>query len=84
MDDAEGENGEKKVATTKKPTPKVNTKCKMAIATATDKNNGSLLNFFQKTGQKRNAVNDANDANGNAEIVSNFLLCRKLKSLAIF
>lgn len=56
----------------KKPAKKPS---KLAAAVASDKNNSSLLNFFQKS-QKR-TINEANELC--KEIASHFLINRKLK-----
>lgn len=72
------ENEEKKP---KKPTKKSNTKSKLDLAVTSDKNNASLLSFFQKTASQKRT---ASATNGQVEIVSSFLLNRKLTSLKAF
>ena len=76
----ENEIDEDSKAKTKKPvkksvgTPKSSRQTKLAFATATDKNNATILNFFQKS-QKR----PLNETKSCTEIASLFLLNRKLK-----
>jgi hypothetical protein len=53
---------------------------KLSVAVASEKNNSSLLNFFQKS-QKR-TLNEANDSC--KEIVSYFFTSRKLKICTSF
>lgn len=79
-EEATEENGEKK-SQPKKPSKPVSTKSKLEMATVGDKNNASLLSFFQKTSSQKRT---ASVANGPVEIVSNFLINKKLKTVKTF
>ena len=59
---------------TKKPT-KQNKQTKLSAAVASDKNNSSLLSFFQKSQKRPLPVNDSSSC----PIIANFLVSRKLK-----
>ena len=76
----DGEENEEKPKATKKETKKpIKQKTKLQLATAQEKNNSSLLSFFQKP-QKRPII----DTYSNVDVVSNFLLNRNLKFCTSF
>ena len=77
-EDAEEKKPVKKEA--KKPAAK-NQKSKLDMAVASERNNSSLLNFFQKSAQQKRTVNSAN---GCVDVTSHFLLNRKLKVCQAF
>ncbi len=58
-----------------------NAKTKLSMATANEKNNSSLLNFFQKSAQKRSLSSLSNTAD---LVSSHFLTNRNLKFCAVF
>lgn len=77
-DTEENEKGDgvKKVVKKEAKKPVRNNKqSKLSVATVGDKNNTSLLNFFQKSSQKRTLAT----ANSSFDIISHFLASRKLK-----
>ena len=63
----------------KKPS---NKPTKLSMAVAGEKNNSSLLSFFQKTQQKRTV--DSSASSNLTEIVSHFMLQRKFKVCVTF
>ena len=76
------EDGEKKSKVkkeSKKPPAKQQTKSKLDIKVANEKNNNSLLNFFQKTTQQKRTHTLANGSTCIPDIVSHFMISRKLK-----
>ncbi len=84
LDNEGSENeGDEDIAKKKEPIKRApkNSKTKLSLATANEKNNSSLLNFFQKSAQKRslNSTSSSTDI-----ITSHFLTNRNLKLCAAF